>query len=92
LADFEALRDIEPVSALLAVIEHDGMGVLALLRQYLKLGGHIPGFNVDPALNDAIDALLTVDPPRCDTRTQQRFMGRQEDADYLAPRAPAPWR
>lgn len=83
-ADLAMLGDIEPVSALLAGIEPDGKGVPVLLRQYLKLGGRILGFNVDPAFSHAIDALIMVDLTRCDVRTLRRYMGRQEAAGYLA--------
>lgn len=82
-ADIAALGDIETISALLSGIEHDGKGVPVLLRQYLKLGGRLLGFNVDPQFNHAIDALLMVDLARCDQRTLQRYMGKQEAADYL---------
>jgi len=35
--------------------------VPVLLRQYLKLGGRILGFNVDPEFNNVIDGMLVVD-------------------------------
>ena len=54
-----------------------------LLRQYLKLGGRILGFNVDPDFNHAIDALLMVDLTRCEPRVLQRYMGKQEALAYL---------
>lgn len=82
-SDVAALGDIETVSALLAGVEPDGKGVPVLLRQYLKLGGRILGFNVDPQFNHAIDALLMVDLSRCELRTLQRYMGKQEALDYL---------
>ncbi len=33
-----------------------------LLRQYLKLGGRLLGFNVDPDFSDVLDVLVMVDP------------------------------
>jgi putative hemolysin len=38
-----------------------GPGVPVLLRQYLKLGGRILGFNVDPAFAYCVDCLTLVD-------------------------------
>jgi putative hemolysin len=40
--------DIEDISLSIADIEHDCKGVRVLLRQYLKAGGKLLGFNLDP--------------------------------------------
>lgn len=89
-SDIAALGDIETLSALLTGIEHDGKGVPVLLRQYLKLGGRILGFNVDPDFNHAIDALLMVDLTRCEPRMLQRYMGKEETRAYLERHQPRP--
>jgi hypothetical protein len=47
----DAGGDVEPGSA----------GIPVLLRQYLKLGGRLVGFNVDPAFSEALDGLMIVD-------------------------------
>ena len=39
-----------------------------LLRQYLKLGGRVLGFNIDPDFNDTLDCLLLVDLRRTGPR------------------------
>jgi putative hemolysin len=80
-----ALTDIEALSALVADLEPDHKGAPILLRQYLKLGGRMLGFNVDPQFSNALDCLVLVDlrktPPRVlrkymsDT-AWQRFAGR----------------
>ena len=46
---------IDALSEVVSRIEPDGKGIPVLLRQYLKLGGRIAGFNVDPAFSDSID-------------------------------------
>lgn len=53
--------NIEDLSALLADIEHDQKGVPVLIRQYLKLGGRMLGFNIDAQFNDVVDCLIRVD-------------------------------
>ncbi|OQX09517.1 MAG: hypothetical protein BWK76_22060 [Desulfobulbaceae bacterium A2] len=82
--ELATLGEIEHISRLLAGFEPDGRGVPVLLRQYLKLGGRILGFNVDENFNDAIDALIMVDLSRCDSRSLERYMGREAARDFLA--------
>lgn len=53
--------DSRVLADLLGTLEEDEKGVPVLLRQYLKLGGRILGFNVDPAFSNAIDGMLVVD-------------------------------
>src|SRR5262249_26641866 len=52
-----ALRDVEHLSREVERIEPDRKGVPVLLRQYLKLGGRMLGFNTDPEFSDALDGL-----------------------------------
>ncbi|MDE3165837.1 MAG: lysophospholipid acyltransferase family protein [Acidobacteriota bacterium] len=53
--------ELEQVSRVIADLEGDGKGVPILLRQYLKVGGRVLGFNVDRAFAHALDALVMVD-------------------------------
>ena len=57
---------LEELSQLLAQIESDGKGVPILLKQYLKLGGRMLGFNLDDQFGDALDGLVVVDLRRTD--------------------------
>ena len=68
--------DPEQASALIARIERDNKGMPVLLRQYLKLGGRILGFNVDADFADALDGLIMVDLRHTDPKTLARYMGR----------------
>lgn len=61
-----------------------GRGIPVLLRQYLKLGGRIAAFNVDPGFGDCLDGLICVDLARTDGRTLARFMGSEGARDFLA--------
>ena len=76
--------DIEELSALIADIETDQKGVPVLLKQYLKLGGKLVGFNIDSKFADALDGLIVVDLTRSDPRVLERYMGKQEAAAFLA--------
>ncbi|MGQ9896457.1 MAG: lysophospholipid acyltransferase family protein [Acidobacteriota bacterium] len=76
--------DIEEVSALIADIEPDAKGVPVLLRQYLKLGGKVLAFNLDPDFGDALDGLIMVDLLDSDIRTLERYMGSAEAAAFRA--------
>jgi hypothetical protein len=54
----DLVADIEDLSLSIADIESDGRGVPVLIRQYLKMGGRLLGFNVDPSFSNALDALI----------------------------------
>lgn len=69
---------------LLRAIETDGKGVPVLLRQYLKLGGRILGFNVDPAFNHVIDCLLVVDLHATRRDVLDKYMGAEAAQAYFA--------
>lgn len=67
----------EQVSKLLEHMEQDGKGMPVLLRQYLKLGGRILGFNVDPDFANALDGLIMVDLTRTEPKVLARYMGAE---------------
>ena len=71
------------MTKLIQEIESDQKGVPVLLRQYLKMGGRILAFNVDPAFNYALDALISVNLLRCDPRVLRRYMGAEALDAYL---------
>ncbi len=74
----------EQVSRLLEQMEGDGKGMPVLLRQYLKLGGKVLGFNVDAAFANVLDGLIMVDLTQTDPAVLARYMGREASADFLA--------
>ncbi len=83
-AGSRAPGDLEAVGELVASLEPDRKGVPVLLRQYLKMGGQLLAFNVDPAFNDALDGLIMMDLRRADPRVLARYMGREAAASFLA--------
>jgi putative hemolysin len=56
-----AAASIDDISQSIADIEADGKGIPVLVRQYLKAGGKLLAFNVDPMFSDTLDALLLAD-------------------------------
>ncbi|MDZ7828661.1 MAG: hypothetical protein U5K33_03930 [Halofilum sp. (in: g-proteobacteria)] len=72
------------MSELIAQIEPDAKGVPVLLRQYLKLGGRILGFNVDDQFSDVLDGLIMVDLLEAEERTVVKYFGREDYAAYRA--------
>ncbi|MBK8980423.1 MAG: lysophospholipid acyltransferase family protein [Planctomycetes bacterium] len=70
------LGDLGDVSAMVAEMETDQKGVPVLIREYLKLGGKIVGFNVDPAFRDVVDGLVVVDLLETDPRILARHLGK----------------
>jgi putative hemolysin len=78
------LKDIEQLSRVIARIEHDSKGVPILLKQYLKLGGRLLGFNADDQFSDALDGLVVVDLRASEPRVRARYMGEEGAAAFFA--------
>lgn len=83
-AGAEAPGSLEQLSEWLAALEPDQKGVPVLLRQYLKLGGRLLGFNVDPSFSNAIDGLIVVDLRQTDGAVLARYMGREAAEHFRA--------
>jgi tryptophan synthase alpha subunit len=79
-----AVWDIEELSALVADIETDQKGVPILLKQYLKLGGRLVSFNVDPAFSNALDGLIVVDLLKTERRLLERYLGKEGTIEFLS--------
>lgn len=68
------IEDIDDVSELISEFEKDEKGVPILLKQYLKLGGKLLGFNVDPNFSDVLDGLILVDLTKTDPQLLRRYL------------------
>jgi putative hemolysin len=75
--------DVEDLSAVVSDIEPTRAGVPVLLRQYLKLGGKLLGFNVDPKFSNALDGLILVDLTKTEPRLLERYLGKSEATRFL---------
>ncbi|MDD2236960.1 MAG: GNAT family N-acetyltransferase [Kiritimatiellae bacterium] len=73
----KTVRSIDDVSSLIRDIETDQKGVPILLKQYLKLGGKLLAFNIDPDFSDVLDGLIWVDLRKTDQRSMTKYMGRE---------------
>ncbi len=79
----EYLNDMEQVAGYVAEIEPDGKDIPVLLRQYLKLGGKLLSFNVDPDFCSVVDGLIMVDLTQSNQKTLRRYMGNEAAAAYF---------
>lgn len=59
-------------------LESDEKRVPVLVRQYIRLGGKILGFNVDPAFGSVVDCFVLVDLAEAPLRVLSMFMGADQ--------------
>ena len=78
------LRDVEELSIVTADVEPDGKGIPVLLKQYLRLGGKLLGFNVDLKFSSALDGLIMVDLRQTPDSIRQRYLGKHAAAQFVA--------
>jgi len=69
------VESVDEVEALINDVETNMKGMPILLKQYLKLGGKLLGFNIDPAFHYVLDGLILVDLLEADTRILRRYFG-----------------
>jgi putative hemolysin len=77
------LSDIGAMSHVIGQLENGQRGVPVLLRQYLRLGGLLLGFNLDRHFGDALDGLILVDLLQTDRGFLERYMGHNESREFL---------
>jgi putative hemolysin len=75
--------DVDDLSQVVSDLEPSRAGVPVLLRQYLRLGGKLLGFNVDPDFSNALDGLILVDLTRTEPKLLERYLGKSEAATFL---------
>jgi putative hemolysin len=78
-----AFGDPEELPSVVGDIEVD-KSIPVLLKQYLKLGGKILAFNMDPDFGDCMDGLIVVDLLHTDPKLLARFMGPEKADAFLA--------
>lgn len=78
------IEDAADLSDLVSDAEDDAKGLPVLLREYLKLGGRMLGFSVDPAFSGVLDGLVAVDLARSDRRRLDAIMGRDAAQAFVA--------
>ena len=75
--------DADDLSDVVSDLEPSRTGIPVLLRQYLKLGGKLLGFNVDPEFSDALDGLIVVDLLKTERKLLERYLGKEEAAVFF---------
>jgi putative hemolysin len=75
---------LDELSTLIADLERDGKGVPILIKQYLKCGGRLVGFNVDLKFSNAMDALIMVNLRTAPAVLLERYMGKIGAAEFRA--------
>lgn len=82
--EVSSVREVDDLGELIAAGDDPRRrGAPVLLRQYLKLGGRVVGFNIDPDFGHSLDCLTVVDL----TRTPDQVLGK-----YMSPEALARFR
>jgi putative hemolysin len=76
--------NIDELSGLVADLERDGKGLPILLKQYLKAGGRVLGFNVDRGFSHVLDALVMVDLRVAPVSLMERYLGKAEAHAFAA--------
>ncbi len=76
--------DLSHVTELISSVEEDHKGVPVLLKQYLKLGGKLVGFNVDPAFGNVLDGLIIVDLTKTEPRILERYLRKEGSRSFSA--------
>ncbi len=74
--------DIDELSSLVAGLEPDGKGAPVLLRQYLRLGGRVLGFSIDPEFGNTLDCLMLVDLRKTEPRVLRKYMSESAWARF----------
>jgi putative hemolysin len=70
------LPDVEDLSGPIGDLEPDGKGIPILVKQYVKLGGRLLAFSVDPQFGNTLDGFVMVDLRDTPEETLGRYMGR----------------
>jgi len=76
------LPTVEELSSSIQDLEADGKGLPVLIRQYLKIGGQLLGFNVDPNFSNALDVLVMADLRTASGPMLERCLGRTVAAQF----------
>ncbi len=77
------INDLDDISDLVADFEIDNKGIPILLKQYIKLGGKILAFNIDPDFNDVLDGLIMVDLTETSPKMLERYLGKAGTSEFL---------
>ena len=86
----QLMDDIEELAGPIGDLEKDGKGVPILIKQYIRAGGQVLGFNIDPQFSNTLDALMIADLRRSPRAVLERYMGREDAREFLQVQAEVP--
>lgn len=72
-------NNIDDLSRFIRSIENETKDIPILLKHYLKLGGEIECFNLDPDFNNTLDALIRVDLRKIPYNVLKLYMGHEAE-------------
>jgi putative hemolysin len=75
--------DVEDLSDPIADLEPDGKGVPILVKQYVKMGGRMLAFSVDPKFGNTLDGFVMVDLRNTQPEMLGRYMGKERARQFL---------
>lgn len=78
-----SIQNLNDVQELISEIETQNLKVPILLKHYLKLGGQLLAFNVDPDFNNVVDGLIIVDLSKTDRKMLEKYMSKKGVEEYL---------
>ena len=78
------LPDVEELSAPVSDLEPDGKGIPILVKQYVKLGGRLLAFSVDPQFGNTLDGFVMVDLRDARAEVLGRYMGKEGARSFFA--------
>lgn len=73
--DFSRMLTMSDVSERVAGLEADGKDLPILVKHYLRLGGKMLAFAVDPKFSDVLDALIMVDLRASEPALLSKYLG-----------------
>ncbi len=78
------LPTVDELSATIQDLEADGKGLPILIKQYLKIGGQLLGFNVDRQFSNSLDVLVMANLRTASGPMLDRCMGRLDSESFRA--------
>jgi putative hemolysin len=78
------LPAVDDLSAPIADLEPDGKGIPILVKQYVRLGGKLLAFSVDPHFGNTLDGFVVVDLRLTSPEILSRYMGKANAREFFA--------
>lgn len=77
------VRDLSGLSKLISGVEPDGKGIPLYLKHYLKLGGKVIGFSIEPSFDRTLNSLILLDIGGCNQGALKYWMGKEGMERFL---------